>query len=297
MSAHSVRIWAPAKLNLYLAVGSRRVDGYHNVTTVLTAIDLADEIRIDPSDSLSLECIPDLGIPAEENLVLRAADALARRVGRTPSGHITLTKRIPHGAGLGGGSSDAAATLVGLVAHWGVNVALDALEEVALELGTDIPFFLRGGPSLYVDRGDRFVASMPFMELDIVVVRPEAQVQTGDAYAAFDRLPIGEPPGPAVLEQALAARDASAIAAALYNNMTKPSVGLESSIGEALAWVQRGDGVLGSTMAGSGAAVFGVCENAVVARSLAREARERGWWSVATKTVPDGVRILEGSGL
>lgn len=297
MSAHSVRVWAPAKLNLYLAVGVRRADGYHDVTTVLTAIDLFDELRIDPSDELVLMCTPDVGVPEQDNLVYRAAVALAKRVGRKPSGHITLTKRIPHGAGLGGGSSDAAAALVGLAAHWGVNVAFDALEEVAAGLGADVPFFLRGGPSLYVDRGDRFVGGMAPLELDVVVVRPDASVATGAAYDAFDRQTTSDLPGPAGLERALKAGNRSGVAGALYNNMTAASVGLAPPIGDALAWVRGANGVLGAAMAGSGSAVFGVCESAEVAVALAQSAKAHGWWSSAARTVSDGVRAcVEGSG-
>lgn len=296
MSARSVRVLAPAKLNLYLAVGTRRSDGYHDVTTVLTAIDLFDELRIDPSDELTLTCTPDVGVPVQDNLVYRAAVALATRIGRRPSGRITLAKRIPHGAGLGGGSSDAAAALVGLATHWGVNIAFDALEEVAASLGADVPFFLRGGPSLYVDRGDRFVGSMAPLELDVVVIRPEVVVATAAAYAAFDLHAASDPPGPAALERALGIGDRSGAAAALYNNMTDASVGLARPIGEALAWVHSADGVLGAAMAGSGSAVFGVCESAEVATALAHSAKEFGWWSCAARTVSAGVRAcVEGS--
>lgn len=297
MGAPRVRVWAPAKVNLYLAVGPVRTDGYHDVTTVLTAVDLADDLLIEPSDTLTVSCTPDIGVPAEENLVHRAAVALGARVGRVPTGHISVTKRIPHGAGLGGGSSDAAAALVGLARLWGVNITLDALEDVAAGLGADVAFFLRGGPALYVSRGDRFVSTMTPAECDVVIVKPPVSVPTGAAYATFDRLQVPEPPGPARLEQALAAGDCAAIARALYNNMTPASAQMVPVVGEAAEWLTGCEGVHGAAMAGSGSAVFGMCENAHAATACAADARSRGWWAVATRLVADGVRVsVEGGG-
>lgn len=296
MSTRSVSVTAPAKVNLYLAVGATRSDGYHDVTTALAALDMADRLTISHAPSLEFECDTDLGIAPEQNLAYRAARAFSGRIGREPAVRISLEKRIPHGAGLGGGSSDAAGVLVGLAAYWGIGVTVSALEDVAKDLGSDVPFFLRGGVCLYVGRGDRFFSRMPDLEMALVIVRPDTPVNTAEAYSAFDRMQVPPPPGPAQLEQALGAGDVAAVAAALHNNMTTVATGLVPEIGDALAWAQSRDGILGATVAGSGSAVFGICTDLETAREAASDAALRGWWSGVARTVPGGVRVRVNEG-
>ncbi len=290
MSVRAVRVVAPAKVNLYLAVGARRTDGYHDVTTVLAALDLADTLTLVQADGLSFTCAPDLGIPMEENLVVQAVRATAAHVGREPLVAVHLDKRIPHGAGLGGGSSDAAAAIVGLVRLWDLDIKDEALDALAASLGSDVPFFLRGGVALFDGRGDRFVRELPCAGLDIVLVRPDEPVPTGAAYAAFDRILQPPPPGVEALLGALERGVLAEVAAALYNNMTEASCGLVASVGDTLAWMRAVPGVVGAAMAGSGSTVFGVCMSPDDAQACADLARERGWWSMATRTVSDGVR-------
>lgn len=297
MNASALRLHAPAKVNLYLAVGDRRSDGYHDVTTVLAALDFADELTLSPARELSVTTEPDLGIPAEDNLAYRAARDLGAAVGREPRAAIRVRKRIPHGAGLGGGSSDAAAVLAGLAAWWGLAPADPRLLEVARGIGADVAFFLRGGTALFSGRGDRLVRELPFVELPVVIVRPDQPVPTGAAYAAFDRHLRVSAPGPEGLTAALDSGDSRAVASELYNNMTDASCGLVAEVADALAWLRARRGVLGSAMAGSGSAVFGVCESHDAAASAARDVAPEGWWSVATRTVAGGVRVTdEGSG-
>lgn len=147
---------APAKVNLCLEVLGRLADGYHEVHTVLQAVDLSDTLTFERADSLTLEVVPAGAAPLQDNLVLRAAGLLraeSRPVVREGA-RIVLRKRIPAGAGLGGGSSDAAAALLGLRALWGVTVTDSALVRLAAALGADVPFFLRGGTALGTGRGD-----------------------------------------------------------------------------------------------------------------------------------------------
>lgn len=290
MTGRSVQVVAPAKVNLYLAVGARRSDGYHDVETVLAALDLVDTVTLSEADDLSFECSRDLGIPAAENLVVKAVEALAAQAGRQPHVAITLDKQIPHGAGLGGGSSDAAAAIAGLAQLWDLDLPQEALVEVAASLGADVPFFLRGGVALFDGRGDQFVRQLPFVPLDIVLVRPDELVPTGAAYAGFDRIMQPGAPGSAGLITALNGGIPAGIAAALYNNMTEASCGLVGSVAEALAWVSGATGVVGAAMAGSGSAVFGVCESAYHAQECATQAQSKGWWSSAAQTVAEGVR-------
>lgn len=296
MNPSTLRLAAPAKINLYLAVGERLPDGYHEVTTVLAALDLADEITLAPAPVLSLTCEPALGIPARENLAFRAARDLGAALGCEPGVSIGLRKHIPHGAGLGGGSSDAAAILAGLATWWGLAPDDARVLAVARDLGADVTFFLYGGTALFDGRGDRFVRSLPHVELHLALVAPDEPVPTGAAYAAFDRQLRAPAPGSDAIADALRTGDAQVVAGALFNNMTESSAGLVTGVADALAWMASRPGVMGTAMAGSGSAVFGVCRDAVSARDVAQEARVRGWWSRAARTVDRGVQVDDEGG-
>jgi 4-diphosphocytidyl-2-C-methyl-D-erythritol kinase len=153
-------IRAPAKVNLSLEVMGRRTDGYHEVRTVLQSIGLSDQLTFEPAGTLALRWdpgspVPVSQVPAEENLALRAAKLLQKEAGVTSGAAIMLHKVIPVAAGLGGGSSDAAATLLGLRQLWGLDVSHQRLAEIAAMLGSDVPFFLRGGTALGSGRGDK----------------------------------------------------------------------------------------------------------------------------------------------
>ncbi len=149
-----VRLPAPAKVNWTLEVLGRRPDGYHEVRTVLQTIDLCDEVRLEPADALRLD-VRGPHEPAEDDLALRAARLLAEASGRAPAVSTSLTKRIPAAAGLGGGSSDAAAVLRGLDLLWHLRMGPERLAGLAAHLGSDVPFFLCGGTALAVGRGER----------------------------------------------------------------------------------------------------------------------------------------------
>ncbi len=284
-------VTAPAKVNLYLEVGGVRPDGYHDVVTVLQTLALHDTLTFAPSDGLEVVCTPDLGMPAEENLVHRAALALAHGVARPPHVRIEVDKAIPSGAGLGGGSSDAAAALVGLAALWGIAADAPVLARVAAALGADVPFFFTGGTALFTGRGDVRVARYPTPELDITLVKPAPSLPTAAAYVAFDLL--GPPPAgdPEAMRAACESNDPRRVAAALHNNFTDVSAGLVSEIADALAWSAAAEGVLGVAMAGSGSATFAVCADAGGAETVADAARRQGWWAVATRTTGSGARV------
>lgn len=288
MSTSAITVLAPAKINLYLAVGGRRQDGYHDVTTVLQALELADEVTITPADSLSLECTPDLGIPAEENLVYRAAVAFGEWSGWRPDVRITLRKHVPSGAGLGGGSSDAAAVIAGLAKLREVAPDEPALARIARSLGADVPFFLVGGTALFDGRGDEFVRSLPTLPADIVLVKPDEPASTAAVYAAFDRMLQAPAPGARYVSDACRSGDLAGLALSLYNNLTEPSAGLVGSVADTLAWCRRSEGVLGAALCGSGSAVFAICRDAESATRTRDAALERGWWSAATRTSGSG---------
>ena len=288
----SLTVIAPAKVNLFLGVGALRPDGYHAVTTVMHALELADTVRLTPADDLTLSCDTDLGISAENNLAYRAACEFSEAFGVDVLLEIDVRKRIPSGAGLGGGSSDAAAVLAGL-AHWaGLPREHERLQRVARSLGADCAFLLAEGPALMGGRGDAVVRLLKPIVASVVVVKPPESVCTADAYRAFDAASV--PAGDVrQVADALRSADLGALGAGLANNMTAASAGMVPAIGEALAWLGDQPGVAGALMAGSGSAVFALCARAEDARRVATDAEARGWWAVATTTRPAGVHVID----
>ncbi len=287
----AIVVEAPAKVNLHLGVGRRREDGFHAVETVLQAVDLTDSVTIRPAKAFRLTCHPDLEISPKDNLAWRATMLLAHRLSRDPLVEIELTKAIPVGAGLGGGSSDAAAVIAGLAELWGAGAPDEPLlTEVATGLGADVPFFLQGGTALYRGRGDEFVRMIAAPDLDFVIVKPPQLVRTASAYVEFDYSPVPANT-PDVLVEACESGDVQGVASALANNMERAAITLVPEVADALAWVNAAEGVLGAAVAGSGSAVFGVCADRRAAEDAASEARLFGWWSVAAGSRRHGVRV------
>lgn len=290
-----VSVVAPAKINLFLGVGTPRRDGYHDVTTVMHALELCDDITLAPSAKLSLVCEPQLDVPPQDNLAFRAAEAMGQQFSRVPAFDIVLRKRIPHGAGLGGGSSDAAAIIAALVRLWGIDSADPGIARVAASLGADVPFFLLGsGCALMGDRGDQVERELPAAAAPVVLVRPHRAVPTSAAYAAFDAAP--EPSGdPAEVIRALESGDLIALAGAVANNLEAASGAVVPEVAAALGMVRSATGVLGAAVAGSGSACFGICASDEDATRIATEAAAAGYWSAATRLRAAGVTVAEGS--
>lgn len=187
-------VWrAPAKINLWLKILGRRPDGYHEIDTCYQAIDLADTVILEPSSEPGVTCRVTgafaEGVPqGEENLAARAALLLAARTGHEPQVAITIVKGIPAGAGLGGGSSDAAAVLVALARRFAVPDPGDTLVELAAELGADVPFFLEGGTQRGTGIGDKLEPVPMPDERWGILVWPGVRVETRWAYQEYDRL-------------------------------------------------------------------------------------------------------------
>ena len=189
MNAAPMAVRAPAKLNLHLQVLELRDDGYHELRTLFQSIDLTDEVRASPrSDGqIVLRVVPDDVVAAgESNLVLRAANALREWAGVSAGAQLELIKRIPVGAGLGGGSADAAATLVLLDALWALDLGPEALGEIAAGIGADVPFFLCGGTALGIGRGDELHPLPDLENYAVVVCLPQLEVPTAEVFSQFD---------------------------------------------------------------------------------------------------------------
>ncbi len=183
-----MKIKANAKINIGLQVLRKRDDGFHDINTIFIPVCISDEIFIEPSEKLELTCIPDLDLPNEENLVYKAAVNLRKNIKSEHKGaKITLLKKLPDGGGLGGGSSDAAAVLKGLNEFWNAGLSCQELFNIALELGSDVPFFLKEGAAVGTGRGEilnYFDFKLPY---HLLLVFPGIHIPTPQSYKALDR--------------------------------------------------------------------------------------------------------------
>ncbi|MFC5997929.1 4-(cytidine 5'-diphospho)-2-C-methyl-D-erythritol kinase [Quadrisphaera sp. GCM10027208] len=260
-SSPQVAARAPAKINLALAVGAVRRDGYHDLATVFHAVSLYEDVLAEPGDGLEVVVRGEYadGVPTgPDNLALRAAALLAERTGVDPAVRFTVTKTVPVAAGLAGGSADAAATLVACDALWQTGLSRDALVELGGELGADVPFCLVGGTALGTDRGDRLTPALARGEYHWVLALSSARLSTAEVYAECDRLRAGralpEPRVPAGMMQALRSGDAQALGAALSNDLQPAAVNLLPDL-ERVLEVGSDYGALGGVVSGSGPTV------------------------------------------
>ncbi|NLF32168.1 MAG: 4-(cytidine 5'-diphospho)-2-C-methyl-D-erythritol kinase, partial [Planctomycetes bacterium] len=265
LNDHRVVARAPAKLNLILRVGSLRRDGFHPLDSIVTKITLYDSLIFAPrpDDAVTLVC-DDPTLPTDEaNLVVRAARRL-QGLGARGGADIELRKRIPAGAGLGGGSADAAVTLRILNDLWSAGLDGGALAALAAELGSDVPLTLGGGASRMQGRGERLTAATvaPFAA---VLVTPPVHASTAAVYAAFDAM--GGGPLEAVDPEALARGPASQWSGRLVNDLFAPACRVCPEIAD---WVSRLEAATGrrTHMTGSGSALFLLADDQTHALSL-----------------------------
>ncbi|MDP3073613.1 MAG: 4-(cytidine 5'-diphospho)-2-C-methyl-D-erythritol kinase [Opitutaceae bacterium] len=259
----ALSIFAPAKLNLYLAVTGRRADGFHDLVSVVSQTDFGDTLRIEPAAGFSLTC-DDPAVPADEsNLVLKAARAFAAATGWRGGAKFALTKRIPAGAGLGGGSSDAVAALRGLNQLAGEPLGAGELERLAAQLGSDCPLFLQAGPVVLRGRGER-IAALPVAAARrltgrrVLVFKPDFGIATPWAYARLAAAAPASYRPAAEAETRLAAWIAEVQAPAeklLFNNMEPPAFAKFLALPALLAELRVTFG-LQPRMSGSGSACF-----------------------------------------
>ncbi|MGH7726549.1 MAG: 4-(cytidine 5'-diphospho)-2-C-methyl-D-erythritol kinase [Candidatus Eiseniibacteriota bacterium] len=268
-----------------LAVGPKRPEGFPDVATLLQSMALHDVIALAPRSrgfALRVRGPEAKGVPrGRANLARRAAEALARALGETRGASIVLTKKVPHGAGLGGGSSDAAATLLGLLALWKRRLPAARLHALAASLGSDVPFFLRGGTAIATGRGEilRSVRG-PRNPMRLVVVVPEARVSTAWAYAnhAIPKSRLTGFKRTVTLVQLRAVRLARTQAKQLFfNDLEEVVLRRVRAVAEARRRVLA-SGAESALMSGSGSAVFGLiphaCAPRIIAARLSRNFRK-----------------------
>ena len=319
MNHDRIKIEAHAKVNFTLEVLGLRPDGYHDLRSVVVPVSLADEVVLEPASEVtlalrslrSLETLESLKtletleslktlrtletLEAEDNLAVRAARLMQRESGRKDGVAITLEKRIPVGAGLGGGSADAAAVLNGLNDMWGLGIPRPELVKLGAEIGSDVPALVLGGPVLMEGRGERVAplftlhSSLSTLHsslftFHLVLANPGVFCSTPEIFKAFEAPLRNRPEILYNMRVAVQSGDSVAVARALQNDLAATATRLHPEIGAARRRLEDA-GCLGVSMSGSGATVFGIARDAADASRIARELAAEGLWSVAVESV------------
>ena len=306
MGPNTMKLVSPAKVNLLLAIGARREDGYHDADTIMHALALhdtlylcaedisADELAKRTAEGASREDVAvggpadnlvmtidladrtgqDLAVPAADNLAFKAADRLSRAVGRDLPEAIQLRieKHIPAQGGLGGGSSNAAAVLVGLAKAWGLAADDERVADVARSLGADVAFFLHGGVGEVLQR------RLETSRRAVVLVKPAEGVSTAAAYQRFDETPCSV--SAEVLAHDFAAARADDVAFA--NNLAPAAEVLLPELADIRAWLADQVGEANVLLSGSGSATFALVDTFAEASRIATAATAHGWWARPT---------------
>ncbi|GHD14755.1 4-diphosphocytidyl-2-C-methyl-D-erythritol kinase [Streptomyces violarus] len=254
----SVTVRVPAKVNVQLAVGPARSDGFHDLANVFLAVSLYDEVTVTPADELRVTCEgPDADlVPLDRtNLAARAAEALAARYGRSPDVHLHIAKDIPVAGGMAGGSADGAAALVACDALWETGASRDELLGICAELGSDVPFSLVGGAALGIGRGEQLTPLEVGGAFHWVFAMADRGLSTPAVFREFDRLGEGtdipEPVASQELLAALAKGDPDALAATVSNDLQPAALSLHPELAGTLA-TGRAAGALAALVSGSG---------------------------------------------
>jgi len=280
---------ANAKINLSLAVLSRRADGYHELDMLTQSIGLSDTLILRENDAITLELTAEEPIPNDRrNLAFKAAQALQTEYRVQQGVAIKLVKRIPSGAGLGGGSADAAAILCGLHRLWKLALSDGALEELAIALGADVPFCLHGGLARVRGIGEKLTAIPRAPAFPLVVVKPDVGLSTAAVFSAYDAL--SEKPTNPCIDSAIEALSGqtAAFAKTLGNALQQPAASLLPEISECVQTLQS-LGALKAQMTGSGSAVFGLFSSFAEAQKAYAHCLHRWKQTYLTKTVASGV--------
>lgn len=281
MTARSVRATAPGKINVSMRVGPLREDGYHDVATVYQAVSLVEDITATEADDISVSFsgpIDTSGIAlGESNLVIRAARAVAQRAGTSAGARIEVVKNVPVAGGMGGGSADAAATLVAVDALWGTNLGAKVLHELAAELGADVPFALHGGTAIGLGRGDILSPVLATGHFEWVLVTCDKGLSTPEVFTQLDRhraehsldietVPV-EPTVEPELLHALRAGCAVALAEYVRNDLQAAALQLKPELGDVLEFGET-HGALAGIVSGSGPTVAFLAEDDTAALAL-----------------------------
>lgn len=286
MSSESFTLPSFAKVNLHLRVIGKRDDGFHELCTVFQTVSLADSLTFSPANEIEFSC-DHLRIPTgDENIVVRAANALRKRFAVRAGAALRLEKRIPSPGGLGGGSSNAAVTMIGLSKLWNLAPTAEDMQELASELGSDVPFFLHGGTAIGTGRGEIIEPAADFDVKFLMVVAPDVEIRTSDAFAALNAPNLTKSESDNILNVCrFELESADFRSTALRNDFETGIFAAYPEIGR----VKNALFDLGAKqamMSGSGASVFGIFDKEET-RQAAMKALDRkvNWRKFAVATV------------
>lgn len=273
-------VWACAKINLFLHVGDRRSDGFHPLQSLAVFTDFGDRLAAEEADDLSLVLDgPFAGaLGGDDNLVLKAARALAERAGRPAHAKLTLTKALPVASGIGGGSADAAAALRALASLWRLTLDENVLREIAAALGSDVPVCLASRPAFMAGRGEILTLLKKLPRLPLLLVNPGVAVSTKDVFAL-----LGDRRGVDLKLPQTGFDDLADLLRFLENagnDLETPAYALQPLIGEVLKDLKALPGALFVRMSGSGATCFAIFENTAEAQRAAQKIQldHPQWW-------------------
>lgn len=284
-----IQISAPAKINLYLHVTGKRPDGYHLLDSLFVFADISDELHIESAEKLSFSIEGEFAENLKEeknNIVIKAAEILAKALGITPSVNIKLIKKLPVAAGLGGGSADAAAVLVGLSQLWESTLSKEELAEIALQLGADVPACLQKCPLNISGIGEIITKAPSLPKIWIVLVNPKVKVPTPDVFKARAK------PFTAFMPINTACNDIDSFVFELKkrsNDLTEAACSLAPEIADTLEIISQQQDCLISRMSGSGATCFGLFANKEHAETAVRliKSKKPNWWTISTRLFSD----------
>ncbi|MDE2182980.1 MAG: 4-(cytidine 5'-diphospho)-2-C-methyl-D-erythritol kinase [Alphaproteobacteria bacterium] len=288
IEAEALRVLAPAKINLFLHVGDKRSDGFHALQSLVVFARMGDELALSPDRDIKVVASGRFAAglpPAGQNLVHKAARALAQHAGITRGAYISLKKNLPVSSGIGGGSADAAAALRGLARLWNLKVEHDVLRQIGETLGSDVPVCVACRPQWMEGRGETLAQVESVPAVQIVLVNPRVGVATKDVFAALkDRRGTGQPRPPAMRTTG----DLVAFLKDTTNDLEAPARAVAPVISDVLREIAAQPGVLLTRMSGSGATCFGLFGDPDDAARAALTIGEGhpSWWVSATATTP-----------
>jgi len=269
---------------MVLAVLGKRPDGYHNIHTVFQTINLCDELEITASDRVDLQCSDLSGVSREDNLVWKAANLLQRASGISSGAVITLRKKIPAGAGLGGGSGNAAATLLALCRLWKLEPSPSLLLPLAEELGSDVPFFLQGGTALGSGRGEIVEPLPDIPPKNLVILFPGVHVPTAEAYRSLNLALTSRTEDNRIQRFCGQMIDDVSRLAGIFNDFEASILPAYPSIREARGFLRQ-QGATEALLSGSGSAVFGFFQSEESAFAASRAVTRGDWQAFPAKTL------------
>lgn len=279
---------ANAKINLYLEITGTLENGYHALSMIMQSISLCDTLRIAQAEDLCVHCP---GVPQEQNSAFRAAQLFFEAAGLAGGAHIEIAKRIPSQAGLGGGSADAAAALLGLNALYGNPLGSGELARIAVQIGADVPFFLKGGCQQCQGIGEVLTPLENALCPYYLVIQPEGGVSTPAAYRKYDELG-GRRGDLALCRQALAAGDLAAFGQATANSLERAAKALCPPIAQALEFLQAYADC--SLMTGSGSACIGLFAEKARAEAALQKAQSLFPFAALAQNAPAGICLAGG---